>query len=132
MQRKDESRSELRHDRLRKLLRAARDLLAGVERTSGPNIAMGEAFKLDVVGVWGLPPEVYGIGTASHERPDGPPGDLAVLRRYQNGWGKAESDEGASHLTEMPSARDRNVDSFGRKAACDCSVEAVLKSSHAQ
>jgi hypothetical protein len=70
-------------------------------RESAFQVPSCEAFRLDLDGTLGFTPAVYGLDSLRHAPAIWHRGDLAVYRRYANGWAKAE-------LEEAPTLAHRN------------------------
>src|SRR5437762_1733016 len=91
----------LQRDGIQRVFRAARDIILGATPASEPTGRPFDALRLDVVGVCGVTPAAYGLDSDRHTAAPCQRSDFAVLRDYDNGWAKAESEDGRRRFTAL-------------------------------
>jgi hypothetical protein len=98
---------------LGRLLSATAKIMLGDGTASRPVISMSEALKLDVVGVPGVTPASYGLEPPGLASTGWRRTDLTVyIQRYENGWGKAESEDPTPRLRVLQALRMLDEDAF--------------------
>jgi hypothetical protein len=117
LEHQNQSRNEMTETwSLTGLLKRAADLiLAGPSPTTLPT---QDVLRLEVVGVLGVTPAAYGLDCGAPKPPAWYRTDAAVyFSRYQNGWGKAELEDGARYLRAMRYRGTDGVEGSSLKAA---------------